>query len=218
MAWTQLENKCKSTCTLLSRSRGRFAFRHQFSFLRLSPHSKMYGNQPYPQPGAQPPPYGGGGGSGKPAQVCLSWVPASNGQVPPRAVQVGTQRDGSPVYVSRARHGNELIPAKLVQGHGHVCLPYGGKEHLVQQYEVLCDSGMPCFGCGWAWAPCQGFNVPPNAIIGGHTDRNEPLYIGKGFVNGDAAAGKVYSPHQCAYFSWGGAEHSSKQFEILVAM
>lgn len=45
----------------------------------------------------------GGSAGGTPC-----WVPASNGQVPPDAVQGGM--DGEPLFVARAKHEGDLIP------------------------------------------------------------------------------------------------------------
>lgn len=40
------------------------------------------------------------------------WIPASNGQIPPGAVQGG--QDGEPVYVARARHEGIIIFVHLI--------------------------------------------------------------------------------------------------------
>jgi len=141
----------------------------------------------------------------------LAWVPASNGYIPPNAVAAGSGR-----FVARAHFGGEMIPGKVAHGHGHCFVAYGGQEHKIHSYEVLVDNGGHFFGGAcYYWANSQNGQVPPNAYFGGYTSHNEPLYIGRGYVNGEACVGKVFPPHGCAYFPFGGSEHKHYNYEVL---
>lgn len=110
------------------------------------------------------------------------WVPSANGQVPPGAV-VGGQ-DGEPMFVARARHGNALIPGKLVPSHQVAYIAYGGGEHPHADYEVLC-------GCNPQWVPVSGSQIHPSAIPAGEGDDGEPLFIGRVQHEGSLTVGKV---------------------------
>ncbi|PAA78726.1 hypothetical protein BOX15_Mlig020417g2 [Macrostomum lignano] len=153
----------------------------------------------------------GHGASGGNPQVTLSWIPARGGQIPNGAIQVGHG-----VFVARAQHAGELIPGKASMGHQAAYVSYGGQEHAVSDYEILCDTHMQCFGCNYTWERCHGRSVPRGALIGGYSADRQPYYIGRSQINGEMVAGKVFEPHGCAYFPWGGQEHRSNEFEILV--
>ena len=67
----------------------------------------------------------------------LSWKEAANGHVPKNAVKGGHTADGQPLYVIRATVEGSNACGKLnpQKKYGHV--PFGGKEHIVKNYEVL---------------------------------------------------------------------------------
>lgn len=65
-----------------------------------------------------------------------SWAPCSAGDVPPHALKVGKDLDGGNVYLGRARHEGDLIPAKVAPNHGGAFVPWGCKEHSKFEYEV----------------------------------------------------------------------------------
>lgn len=64
----------------------------------------------------------------------LSWATASNGYVPPNAVEGGYQQNG-PLYICQAKYMGGKHPGKVV---GTNCnIGYGGQEILVPFYKVL---------------------------------------------------------------------------------
>lgn len=77
-----------------------------------------------------------GGGGGSAANVC--WVGADSGGVPSGGMQGGDD-NGEPMFVARASFEGALIPGKLVPSHGVCYVPWGGAEHGVTNYEVLCE-------------------------------------------------------------------------------
>ena len=68
----------------------------------------------------------------------LRWEAAEGGRVPQGALPAGEAENGAPLYVARAKVEGEVTIGKVNPGsQKHAHLPYGGKEHLVERYEVL---------------------------------------------------------------------------------
>jgi hypothetical protein len=68
----------------------------------------------------------------------LRWEAAQDGAVPQGAVPAGEDGDGAPLYVARAKvDGQDTIGKVNPRHQKHAHLPYGGKEHVVRQFEVL---------------------------------------------------------------------------------
>ncbi|MBI5516716.1 MAG: DUF3421 domain-containing protein [Deltaproteobacteria bacterium] len=68
----------------------------------------------------------------------VAWRPARHGDIPGDAFEVGQESDGTPLYVARASWEGGLHPGKIRDGFRGVHLSYGGGEHEVASYEVLC--------------------------------------------------------------------------------
>lgn len=164
-----------------------------------------------PQPSSQ---YGWQGNQGISAEVrsdfsgCGSpcWVPASNGDIPPDAVEGGI--DGEPQFVARARHEGNLIPGKLVPSHSVTYVAYGGGEHPHSDYEVL-------VGCRPHWVQVEGTNIPPTAVPAGETGEGEPLFVGRVHHEGSVTLGKVQPSHGVCYIPYGGQEMAFQAYEVL---
>jgi hypothetical protein len=161
------------------------------------------GEPGYQQQGAYVPPSQPRGGYG--ASPC--WVPASNGQVPPDAVEGGTD-GGETIFVARARHEGDLIPAKLKPSHGVAYVAYGGGEHGKSDYEVL-------VGCRPQWMRSQGNSIPPQAVPAGETSGGEPLFVGRAHHEGTLTLGKVQPSHGVCYIPYGGQEIAYDSYEVL---
>ena len=66
------------------------------------------------------------------------WIPSSNGQVPPQAIQGGYTSTGEVLYIGRKVHKGVMIPGKVHPSHGGLFVAYGGAEHAYQfDYEIL---------------------------------------------------------------------------------
>lgn len=172
-----------------------------------APQPQAFGQQPGQFGGPQQQQFGfqspgGFGGANR-------WVASGGGNVPPNAF-VGGQDNGEPLYVVRCNFQGGNIPGKLVPSHRTAYVPWGGVENAVPQYEVLCD-------CNARWAPCNGGNIPPNAIPGGTSETGEPLYIGRVQHQGSITCGKVQRSHGTCYIPYGGQEMSFPQYEILIS-
>lgn len=129
--------------------------------------------------------------------------------LPPFAVVGGHDCDGSPIYVGRAYHEGDQLPAKVVPSKGCAYVAYGGVEHTKNNYEVL-------VGQGFAWVACFGGSVPPNAVRSGFTRNREPLYVGRGHHSGSLCVGKIHQSHGCLYIPFGGQEVRLDTYEVLV--
>jgi hypothetical protein len=67
-----------------------------------------------------------------------------------------------------------------------------------------------------SWVEGTGDTIPENAIRGGTSLEGEPLYIGRASHEGAQTIGKVHPSHACLYISYGGAEISYPEYQILV--
>jgi len=73
----------------------------------------------------------------------MEWVPAKDGKMPKgrRAVEGGFEADGRHLFHARARvnkHPNLWVPGKTGEHLRGANVPFGGREHVVKEYEVLC--------------------------------------------------------------------------------
>ncbi|XP_076655772.1 uncharacterized protein LOC143360631 [Halictus rubicundus] len=138
------------------------------------------------------------------------WVSKSvSARVPDKAVVGGCDIDGSTIYVGRAFHEGDMIPAKVIPDKDVAYVCHNGEEHAKYDYEVLCPAEF-----GWEFA--HNGNVPANAVEAGHTESGETLYVGRTFHNGSQTVGKIQPSHNCLYIAFDGEELSFKDYEVLV--
>ncbi|XP_052895735.1 uncharacterized protein LOC128302926 [Anopheles moucheti] len=141
--------------------------------------------------------------------MATSWIPSSvHGPFPPNMVPGGVDSDGAQIYVGRAHHAGDLIPAKVIPDKSAAYVAYGGEETLVHQVEVLVHKQL-------MWDTASAGQVPLGAVIGGHTSDGETLYIGRTYHEGSQTIGKVQCSHNCIYIPYGGAEVSVPTYEVL---
>jgi len=142
----------------------------------------------------------------------LQWVAASNGEVPPDALLVGTEGDGN-LYVGRAKHEGDVIPGKIHTGHKVCYVAWGGAEHAIPEYEALVVPS----GVTVEWVAQSGGAVPDNAVPGGEQEDGQKLFIGRADHEGSITPGKVHPVHGVLYVAYGGEEHPHQEYEVLVA-
>ncbi|XP_055921309.1 uncharacterized protein LOC129952619 [Eupeodes corollae] len=138
-----------------------------------------------------------------------TWVSASGSYVVPGTVHAGQDADGDAIYVGRAYHEGDLLPAKVVPGKGCAYVAWGGQEHVKYDFELLT-------GYGYGWMHGSGGSVAPGAVICGRTSEGEPLYIGRGHHCGSLTPGKIQPSHHCLYIPFGGQEVRLHDYEVLV--
>lgn len=71
------------------------------------------------------------------------WVNVSNGTLPANAIEGGREADGKKLYIARSRMPNGLHIGKTRADWNFAAIPYGGKEVLMPQYEVLISGFLP---------------------------------------------------------------------------
>jgi len=145
-----------------------------------------------------------------PAVEGVKWVSASGGEVPEGAL-VGGEDNGNPLYIARAEHSDAIIPGKLLAEHGVAYIPWGGEEHAKESYEVLVMAEDAA-----SWVDASGDTIPENAVQAGSSADGEALYVGRVTHEGALTVGKFHPSHACMYISYGGAEISYPDFQILV--
>ncbi|XP_055918204.1 uncharacterized protein LOC129950333 [Eupeodes corollae] len=139
------------------------------------------------------------------------WVPGSLHNVPPNAVIAGHDSDKSPIFVARAFHDGENLPAKFVPNIGSVYVSYGGKDLFKDEFEVLVGDGYT-----WVGGTHSGDNIPIGAVSTGWTHNGEKVYVGRGYHHGSTTPGKVHPREYCIYIPYGGKEVKLKDYEMLV--
>ncbi|KAJ1852430.1 hypothetical protein LPJ73_002831 [Coemansia sp. RSA 2703] len=145
----------------------------------------------------------------------LHWVSASNGNIPPQAVQGGVEKDGTPLFVARAMYKGGLHPGKAgphIQD-GGCAIGWGHKEVNVSEYQVLCGDASQL-----RWVNqnkelvIQGFKP----VDAGHEETGEPLYIAKTLYEGSQQLGKC-APHikHGMSFPYGHKERTTDKYMVL---
>ncbi|KAI9297602.1 hypothetical protein K502DRAFT_323200 [Neoconidiobolus thromboides FSU 785] len=118
----------------------------------------------------------------------LQWVRASNGIVPPNAVQGGSENDGRPLFIARTMYKGSLIPGKTAPHLEGCLISFGGKEVLEKEYEVLVGDARTL-----QWKECygrlqvQGFTP----LEAGHEGDGLELFIAKTRLQSGEVLGKV---------------------------
>ncbi|XP_075976516.1 uncharacterized protein LOC142976829 [Anticarsia gemmatalis] len=71
----------------------------------------------------------------------IVWIPSSDGIVLPNAVYGGHTSEAygaEKLYVGRARAKNSLTPGKIQPSKRCMYMPFGNRERLYKEYEILC--------------------------------------------------------------------------------
>lgn len=71
-----------------------------------------------------------------------TWLPASHGNVPDRAVSTGSE-NCEPLYVGRAPFEGSMTIGKIHPSHGCIYIPFNGVEVRLADYEVLVHTKKP---------------------------------------------------------------------------
>ncbi|KAF5401174.1 Natterin-4 [Paragonimus heterotremus] len=148
---------------------------------------------------------------GRGYQIGLSWIPDRDGHVPAGAISVAPD-----IFVARVHQSGDLVPAKVVSRYNKAYCAHSELEHEHTSYEVLCDTCAPGTRSCYKWEHASSGQVPKRAIVGGLTSNGSPLYIAKSEINFEPAVGKVPEGGNCGYFPYGGKEHKSDQYDVLV--
>uniref|UniRef100_A0A1Q3F1W1 Uncharacterized protein n=1 Tax=Culex tarsalis TaxID=7177 RepID=A0A1Q3F1W1_CULTA len=134
----------------------------------------------------------------------MTWIEASKGAVPPGAVVAGHQ-DGQTLYVGRAECMSS-VAVGVVKPHRKACfVPWGGKAHKRETYEVLCTPGQ--------FVPIDSCTTLLKGTPGGISEQGEPLYIGRTSHQGALIGGKIQRSYFMCYLPYKNREVERLVFE-----
>lgn len=142
-----------------------------------------------------------------------TWVPSTpHSPLPEGAVLAGHDVDNAQIYVGRAWHGGDQLPAKVIPSKNACYVAYGGQEVAKDSYEILCHGNVQ-----WVRSNPSTRSVPPFALTAGQTSSGEPLYVGRAYHQGSLTVGKVQISHGVLYIPFAGNEVSiSSDIDVLV--
>ncbi|XP_052859693.1 uncharacterized protein LOC128266943 [Anopheles cruzii] len=132
-----------------------------------------------------------------------------NAPIPQNAILAGHDTDGSPLYVGRAIYKDDQLPGKVAANRHLAYVSYGGREHTKSSFEVLVNGNV-------SWVRSGFGEVPRNAIVGGRTTSDEPMYIGRANYQGSLTPGKISQRDRALYIAYGGREIYIRNYEVLV--
>lgn len=101
---------------------------------------------------------------------------------------------------------------KLIKGfhENYMFITSNGEEHHKYYFQILVSKNVE-------WVNGTKNEIPPNAIVGGLTQDNEPLYIGRAIMpNGGGACGKIEPDLGAVLVPFEGDEYLMTNYEILV--
>ncbi|XP_046810184.1 uncharacterized protein LOC111675893 [Lucilia cuprina] len=137
-----------------------------------------------------------------------TWVFAQHDQIPADAVHAGYDIDGTPMYVARAFHDGDYIPAKAFPSLNLACITFEDQEIVKSTYEYLT-------GKNYIWMSPAPFTV--GAVVVNPISTNEHLYMGRTNYSGSLLCGKFKRLEDRLYVSFGEREIPiTSSFEILV--
>jgi hypothetical protein len=132
------------------------------------------------------------------------WAAASDGQVPVRSFQAGTDIDGAPLYFCRGRSQGGVQPGKLKAG-ARCSIVDGGHAVLLKDYQVMQDD-LPIRA-----DPKHG-GYP---IIGGIEANRTLLPLCVANYGTSVQPGNIASDGRC-HFSYGGTEVASSNYSDVI--
>lgn len=100
------------------------------------------------------------------------WVSTTGNTIPDNAIRAGYDINKKALFIARAVVSGEMTPGKCGTHLEGAYIPDGGKENVVQHYEVLV---YPINALGLLdWRHASNGDVPCNAV-----DTSNGLYIGR---------------------------------------
>ena len=88
-------------------------------------------------------------------------------------------------------------------------LPYGGRAHRIDDYEILLN--IP--GYKFVWVSAQMGEIPVGAFLAGYEKELWPLYVAR---QGGTYLGKINPTHGRCYVPMYGKELGFEYYEVLV--
>ena len=140
---------------------------------------------------------------------------ATGGNIPAGAPSHGREADGTPLWVARspARAVSTQIPGihpgKVRPAFGGALIPFGGREVLARDYEVLMEPGI--------WVAGSNGQVPDGAVVCGREENGDPLFVARANLNGGIHPGKLRFAFGRALIGFGLKEVPVQSYEVLTS-
>ncbi|MDI9819373.1 MULTISPECIES: DUF3421 domain-containing protein [unclassified Legionella] len=122
------------------------------------------------------------------------------------ALRTGTDTNGKPLYLCTARLFNSTQPGKTWEGYGRCNVPYGGKEYIVDKFEVPLKDRFR----GSYWQNNGGMAMP----VGQEAD-GTPLFLCQVFFKGSKQPGKTWPGYNHCNISYAGQEIITDNYQVL---
>lgn len=132
--------------------------------------------------------------------------------VPDDAIIGGSLADGTLLYIGHAYHEGDILPAQITPGRSYALVSHGCHSHRKEEYAYLRVSNTE-------WVSASEGQVPKNAIVGGRTNYDEVLFIGRARhpeANNNYITGKVHPSHRVMYIAFEELEIAFRNYEVLV--
>lgn len=129
--------------------------------------------------------------------------------LPPRALYVGSENDGTPIYIGRTWHNNNLAPVKIVPSREIASICDGNKEVGVKNFDVLC-------GNGFQWVRTGDGHIPDGAVPYGKSSANQSIYIGRARHEDSLIPGRMDLNRGRLLIPYGSGEVAYQFYDILV--
>ncbi|KAH8250249.1 hypothetical protein KR026_009027, partial [Drosophila bipectinata] len=134
------------------------------------------------------------------------------GQLPPGAIECGTDDEGHKAYVARVIKGQELLPASYVPTKQAALASTCHVAYwLTEDVEVLVLEN-----CYPKWVSGQFGSYPLDALETGYSDTGEVTYTGRAIYRGILRIGKVHPSFHTMFVAHNQRERFTSHYEVLV--
>lgn len=123
-----------------------------------------------------------------------------------KALVTGKDTDGKLLYLCLARLFNSTQPGKTWAGYGRCNVPYGGKEYIVDQFEIPSKN----IFAGTYWQ-----NNSALALTVGRESNGKPLFLCQAHFKNSQQPGKTWPGYKHCNISYAGQEVITDNYRVL---
>lgn len=124
------------------------------------------------------------------------------------ALMTGTDTNGNSLYLCVAKIFNSTQPGKTWEGYGRCNVPYGGKEYIVDRFEIPPRTLFN--GAYWQ-------DNPRLPLAVGRDTNGTPLFLCQAYFNGSKQPGKTWPGYNNCNISYAGREIITDNYQIFAA-
>ena len=138
-----------------------------------------------------------------------SWVKTTGSNIPEGSIRAGQEDNGKPLFIFRAKVEGILTPEKCEEHLKSASIPYGGKEWIFNEYEVLV---LPISALGfYDWLRESKAKIRNKAL-----QKDKDTYGGRVLYSGSLIPCKIatFPPHMFAYIGYKEKEHNTKEYKV----